>query len=132
MNAALASSRTKIARQEGLLLRAVATRQSSRPPHALTAASYYAPLSTTPPRLMAMKPGTPIAGLDIFKDKDAPVALERSEYPEWVNTLAQPMVSLAKLRKMPLEEASDKDKKRYLKLVRRLKIKEMNEEAKAK
>ena len=90
-------------------------------------------LSTpTRPLRLAMKPGTPIAGLDIFKEKEAPVALERSEYPEWVNTLAKPMVSLAKLRKMPEEEASDKDKKRYLKLVRRLKIKEKNEEAKSK
>lgn len=80
---------------------------------------------------MPMKPGTPIPGLDIYKDQDPPVALERSEYPDWVGTLAEPMISLAKLRKMPEEEATDKEKKRYLKLVRRLKIKDNNEEAKA-
>lgn len=80
---------------------------------------------------MPMKPGSPIPGLDIFKDKDSPVALERSEYPEWVNTLTEPMVSLAKLRKMTVEEATDKEMKRYLKLVRRARIKESNEEAKA-
>lgn len=89
------------------------------------------PISTTTIQTMAMKPGTPIPGLDIFKEKDAPVALPREEYPEWIDTLAQPMVSLAKLRKMPLEEASDKEVRRYLKLVRKMKIKEQNAAAKA-
>ena len=85
----------------------------------------------TRPLSMPMKAGTPIPGLDVFKDKDPPVALERSEYPEWVNDLADPMISLARLRKMPETEATDKEKQRYLKLVRRLKIKEKNEEAQA-
>jgi Mitochondrial ribosomal protein L37 len=79
-----------------------------------------------------MKPGTPINGLDIFKDKDPPVALERSEYPAWVSDLPKPLASLAKLRRMPEEEASDKDKKRYLKLIRKIQIKKNNEEAAGK
>jgi hypothetical protein len=74
-----------------------------------------------------MKPGTPIAGLKIYKDQDAPVVLERSEYPAWVDTLTQPLPSLAQLRKMPLEQASDRDKRRFLKLTRRQKIRERNE-----
>ena len=78
-----------------------------------------------------MKAGTPIPGLDIYKDKDPPVALERSEYPEWIDNLCKPLPSLAKLRKMPEEEATDKDKKRYLKLLRKLKIKKKNEEQSA-
>lgn len=79
---------------------------------------------------MPMIPGTPIAGLDIYKDKEAPVVLKRSEYPEWVGKLAEPLISLAKLRKMSVEEATLEQQQRYLKLVRRLKIKENNEEAK--
>jgi len=75
-----------------------------------------------------MKPGTPIPGLDIYKEKDPPVVMERSEYPDWVNDLATPLVSLAKLRKMTVEEATDREKKRYLKLIRRNHIKEKNEE----
>jgi Mitochondrial ribosomal protein L37 len=71
-----------------------------------------------------MKPGTPIHGLDIFKDKDPPVALPRSEYPEWVNDLAQPLPSLAKLRRTNILEADEKDQKRYFKLTRRIKIKQ--------
>ncbi|KAL3807818.1 hypothetical protein ACHAXA_009047 [Cyclostephanos tholiformis] len=46
---------------------------------------------------MAMKPGTPIPGLDkiypISKDGSsrAPVALPREEYPQWVNELTRPL-----------------------------------------
>ena len=78
---------------------------------------------------MAMKPGTPIPGLNFLKEKDPPVALERSEYPDWVNDLAKPRVTLAKLRRMPLEESTDADQMRYLKLSRRAKIKKNNVEA---
>lgn len=78
-----------------------------------------------------MKPGTPIAGLDFFKGKDPPVSLKREEYPEWVNDLTTPLLSLAKLRKMPESEATDRDKMRYLKLKRRLKMKENNSAAEA-
>jgi hypothetical protein len=76
-----------------------------------------------------MKPGTPIPGLNFMKGQDPPVALERSEYPAWVNDLEKPRVSLAKLRKMPIEESTDADQMRYLKLTRRAKIKENNIEA---
>jgi hypothetical protein len=79
-----------------------------------------------------MKPGKPIPGLDIYKDKEAPVALERDQYPEWVSSLAKPMITLAKLRKMPIEEATDKDKRRYLKLTRRRQIKAKNDELRKK
>ena len=80
----------------------------------------------------AMKPGVPIPGLNFLKSKDPPVALERSEYPEWVNDLDKPMVSLAKLRRMDEEDATDREKMRYLKLTRRIVIKQKNLEAGAK
>lgn len=76
-----------------------------------------------------MKPGTPIPGLNFLKGKDAIVALERSEYPEWVSDLDKPLISLAKLRRMDEEDATDKEKMRYLKLTRRLQIKANNAEA---
>ena len=89
----------------------------------------------SPPCLQsALKPGTPIPGLDIYKDKDPPIVLEKSEYPEWLATLAKPnmgLKTLAQLRRMSAEEATDKEKKRYLKLMRRAKIRKGNEEAKA-
>lgn len=79
----------------------------------------------------AMKPGTVIPGLDIYQDKDPPVALKRSEYPEWVDRLVEPLPSLATLRQMPEEEADDRLKMRYLKLTRRALIKRQNEERRA-
>ena len=78
--------------------------------------------------MLPMKPGTPIPGLDFRKDVDPPVALERSEYPEWLESLTRPLPSLAKLRRMPYEEATDRDKRRYLKLTRKQKIKRQNDE----
>jgi hypothetical protein len=89
------------------------------------------PTATTTTRPLAMKAGSAIPGLDVFQEKEPPVVLERSEYPDWINTLAVPLVSLAKLRKMPDEEATLADQKRYFKLLRRIQIKEKNEEAKA-
>ncbi|CAB9521381.1 expressed unknown protein [Seminavis robusta] len=83
----------------------------------------------TTPSQMPLEPGTPIQGMDFFKGGDSQepiVALDRNEYPGWVNTLASPLPSLAKLRKMPEEEADDKLKMRYLKLKRRMVIKESN------
>ena len=94
----------------------------------------------TRPCGMAMKPGTPIPGLDVFKDKDPIVALERSQYPDWVNTLAKPLKSLSQLQKIEkdllvkhnddtekvYEEMDDEDMSRYAKLVNRKKIKDMN------
>ena len=77
---------------------------------------------------LPMKPGTPIAAVDIYKEKDPVVVLERSEYPEWVGNLAKPLPSLAELRRMPEEDATDKDKMRYLKLTRRMQIKKNNAE----
>jgi hypothetical protein len=76
-----------------------------------------------------MKAGTPLSTLHIFKGQDPPVVKERSEYPEWVDRLAQPMPSLAQLRRMPNEEAKDRDILRFLKLKRRLQIRQRNEEA---
>ena len=98
--------------------------------------SYY---STTTPSL-ALKPGTPITGLeniyppskkDPTKDR-TPIAKPRSEYPPWVNELTKPLPTLAKLRAMKIEDATDRDMKRYLKLVRRAKIKANNEERRKK
>jgi len=89
-----------------------------------TLASYY---RATQPAALPMKAGTTIPGLDVVKDKDAPVALERDEYPDFVNGLATPMPTLAQLRRIPEEEADDKLKMRYLKLKRRMVIKENNQ-----
>ena len=109
---------------------ALAFARSKLPIICLQQATVLRPISTTTVHAMPMKPGTPIPGLDIYKDKDPPVALERSEYPEWLGSLHKPLISLAKLRKLPFEEASDKEVKRYLKLVRRMKIKANNEASK--
>lgn len=78
------------------------------------------------PTCSAMKPGSPIPGLSFLKGTDPVVALERKEYPDWINDLAKPKISLAKLRRMPESEATDREKMRYLKLERRLKIKVNN------
>ena len=87
-----------------------------------------------------IKPGTPIPGLENIYPKNTkdptksktPVYLKREEYPSWVSQLLVPLPTLAELRRMPIEEASDKDMKRYLKLVRRAKIKANNEERRKK
>jgi hypothetical protein len=84
-------------------------------------------MSTAP--LLAMKPGTPIPGLDFLKNVDAPVSKERSEYPDWINDLGKPMQSLARLGKMNIEEAEMGVQMRYLKLSRRKSIKESNIDA---
>mmetsp|Transcript_29477 Transcript_29477/g.62570 ORF Transcript_29477/g.62570 Transcript_29477/m.62570 type:complete len:123 (-) Transcript_29477:285-653(-) len=104
----------------------------SRPLHnTQTQQCYY----STTPTLSALKIGSPIPGLENIypKAKDpsqskAPIVKPRSEYPSWVSELTKPPPSLAKLRNMNVEEASDKDMKRYLKLVRRAKIKQNNED----
>ena len=62
-----------------------------------------------------------------MKDQDPPVALARSDYPEWINQLSQK--SLAQLRRLSEDEATDREKVRYLKLTRRMMIKEKNEVA---
>lgn len=86
--------------------------------------SFYASTSAK-----AMKPGTPIAGLDFIKNAEPVVSKDRSEYPKWVNDLTKPGNTLAKLRKMDMWTANDEDQKRYLKLTRRIKIKEDNIDA---
>ncbi|KAL7479416.1 hypothetical protein ACHAW6_005149, partial [Cyclotella cf. meneghiniana] len=95
------------------------------------------PYSTTA-NLSAMKSGTQIPGLDSIypkhdpkkgepdPEKTAPVAKPRSEYPSWVNNLVNAPPTLAKLRSINIEEGTDDEMKRYLKLVRRGKIKEDN------
>jgi len=108
-----------------------------RPLHHLSTANshYYYSTTTT---LSAMKPGTQIPGLSSIyppsKDPTAaannntavPTAKPRSEYPSWVSTLSEAPPTLAKLRNMKMEEATDKDLRRYLKLVRRGVIKDNN------
>ena len=87
-------------------------------------------LSTNPTKpLFALKLGEPIPGLDFLKNVDAPVCKERSEYPGWVNELATPMKTLAKLSKENFEEIDGDDQMRYLKLSRRKTIKENNIDA---
>jgi hypothetical protein len=58
--------------------------------------------------------------------------LKRSEYPDWVNKLAEKDVSLAQLRKMDVSDATDKEQIRFLKLTRRVEIRTKNEASKAK
>ena len=90
---------------------------------------------STTPTPSALEPGTAIPGLsniyppakDPSKSK-VPIVLKRDEYPTWVAELAKPLPSLAKLRQMNVDDASDKDMRRYLKLVRKAKIKRNNEE----
>jgi hypothetical protein len=84
------------------------------------------------PCQLAVKPGTTISALDIYKDKDPPTVLPRNEYPEWLGTLALPLPSLVQLKKMPMEESTDYDQRRYLKLTRRQQIKANNEANKKK
>jgi hypothetical protein len=87
-----------------------------------------------------MKPGTPIPGLSsiyptpdpkkpVDPEKEAPVAKPRFEYPAWVNNLTTPPPTLAYLRSIKIEEGTDYEMRRYLKLVRRGKIKENNDVA---
>ncbi len=76
-----------------------------------------------------MKPGTVIEGLDFLKNSEPVVSKERTEYPTWVNDLATPDITLAKLRKMDEEDATNKEMMRYLKLTRRRSIKENNVDA---
>eukprot|EP00526_Cylindrotheca_closterium_P022062 CAMPEP_0113643668 /NCGR_PEP_ID=MMETSP0017_2-20120614/22971_1 /TAXON_ID=2856 /ORGANISM="Cylindrotheca closterium" /LENGTH=117 /DNA_ID=CAMNT_0000555215 /DNA_START=46 /DNA_END=402 /DNA_ORIENTATION=- /assembly_acc=CAM_ASM_000147 len=78
---------------------------------------------------MPMKAGTKMENLAIFKGQDPPVVKEREEYPEWVGKLAEPLPSLAKLRKIPNEEADEKEILRFLKLNRRIGIRDNNEES---
>lgn len=86
-------------------------------------------ISTTLVRLV-MKPGTPITGLQLKVGQEQIVALERSEYPKWINTLATPKLSIAALRQMELtDDTLDVDIKRYLRLTRRAQIKENNLES---
>ena len=84
---------------------------------------------TTRVQTFPMKPGTVLEPLGVFKGEDPPVVKERSEYPTWVGELTKPLPGLAKLRKMPNEEAEEKDIARYLKLTRRKQIRAQNEKA---
>jgi hypothetical protein len=76
-----------------------------------------------------MKAGTVLKGLGVFKGHDPPVVKEREEYPAWVDGLAEPLPTLALLRKIPNEEAGEKEIMRFLKLNRRHAIRLQNEES---
>lgn len=76
-----------------------------------------------------MKAGTVLKFLDFVKDQEAPVVLPRDEYPSWVGELVRPQQSLAVLRRIPNEEAEDSEIRRYLKLTRRQRIQDKNEQA---
>jgi hypothetical protein len=83
--------------------------------------------STTRPSCFVMKPGAPLRGLDIYKDAESPpVALDRSQYPSWISELSKPLISLATLRRLPLEKSTEKEQTRYLKLTRKGEIKDKN------
>ena len=77
-----------------------------------------------------LKAGTVLEGLNLKKGEEPVVSKERSEYPNWVSKLSEPPKTLAALRKIEnLEAADDKEQMRYLKLTRRILIKENNEKA---
>jgi len=76
-----------------------------------------------------MKEGTVLENLDVFKAKEAPVVQKREEYPGWVDSLTKPLPTLAKLRKIPNEDAEEREMMRYLKLTRRQTIRGNNEQA---
>jgi hypothetical protein len=120
MNAILQGSARRHVVSSRLLL------PSATRPVTIQTAFYCSP--TTPVQL-AMKVGTVLPGLDFIKDTDVVLSKERSEYPDWVDSLAKPMLSLAKLRRMSEEEATDREKERYLKLTRRQQMKNKNAEA---
>jgi hypothetical protein len=66
-----------------------------------------------------MAPSRPLVhGVDVYKDKEKnspPVALERSEYPLWVSSLTPGgLPSLTKLKRMNVEDATDREKKEIL------------------
>jgi len=84
---------------------------------------------STRPLSMPMKPGSPMSGLDIYKNKETnppPVAKEESEYPAWVGRLPHGLPSLASLNKKDFHSAPDKEQKRFLKLTRRNEIRNRN------
>ena len=80
---------------------------------------------------MPMKAGTELKSLAVCKGQDPPKVLAREDYPDWVSNLATPLPSLAKLRRIPNEEAKDHQVLRYLKLTRRQSIRQRNEESTA-
>jgi hypothetical protein len=78
---------------------------------------------------MPIKAGTVLTPLGVFKGQDPPMVKEREEYPAWFGSLAVPSPSLALLRKIPNDEANEKEILRFLKLSRRLQIRQRNEES---
>ena len=79
--------------------------------------------------LLPMKPGTVLKSLAVLKGQDPPVTLPRADYPAWLGDLVKPMPSLATLRRVSNEEAQDAEIVRYLKLNRRKRIQQRNEQA---
>uniref|UniRef100_A0A7S2P8W0 Uncharacterized protein n=1 Tax=Leptocylindrus danicus TaxID=163516 RepID=A0A7S2P8W0_9STRA len=82
--------------------------------------------------LQAMPAGTDLRGFDFLKkhsEGERLLAKPREEYPEWVSELAPGLKTLAELRKMEFEDATDKERMRYLVLSRRRLIKENNLDA---
>ena len=80
--------------------------------------------------MMPMKPGTKLpSDLSIYKGQEPPVVLAAEEYPEWMKSLGAPLPSLAQLRRMSNEDATESDIQRFLKLQRRNAIRQRNEEA---
>jgi hypothetical protein len=112
-------------------------RLSSRCRH-ISASTFASLAAPSRPLSMATKPNTTpvpvlVHGVDVYKDKEKnppPVALERSEYPYWVSSLTPGgLPSLAALKRMDVEDATDREKRRYLKLTSRAKIRSQNADA---
>jgi hypothetical protein len=88
------------------------------------------PYSVTMWTNFPMKPGSALKSLALFQDQEAPVVLERKDYPDWIGSLTKPLPSLAILRRIPDEQATDTEERRFLKLTRRTEIKKKNQELK--
>lgn len=76
--------------------------------------------------------GTELRGFEFLKkhgEGELVLAKPREEYPEWISELAPGQKTLAELRKMEFEDATDKERMRYLVLTRRRLIKENNLDA---
>jgi len=69
---------------------------------------------------------TTVPGLNIRKGGEDPPIRADEEYPDWVWTLGDELPTLNQLQKIPAEERTDEQNKRFKRLTRRAKIKENN------
>lgn len=66
-------------------------------------------------------------GINIFKDGEEPQVKPDEEYPEWLQALAHPDLTLTELRAMDVRTMTERQKRRMYKLHKRAKIRTQNE-----